>query len=547
LKCAPGSFVEDLVKKAERGTALYDSIIFTLYYFTGVKGQRALVLISDGKENKGSIARAAWQAQQFGIPVDTYALAGRSKPALRVESVSLPPNAFTGEPFAIDLAVSSPKAGPAEVELSAEGRTLGKTEVSLAAGVNPVRMHTSLNTPGALELSIAIRAQGSDEVRLDQAVTLRRPKALYLSPDPPGIDGHLTNALTAAQFEVTRAADFGNGKLSDYQLVILNNWDLEKIAAARKSELEQYVKQGGGMLVIGGERNIYQEGKKTEDALDRTLPAKLLPPRSAEGTVVVLIIDKSSSMEGPKMELARAAATGVVSNLRPVDKVGVLIFDNSFRWAVPIRNADDRSAIMSRIAGINADGGTQIAPALTEAYQRILPTEATYRHIVLLTDGISEEGNSYSLARDAKAESRKLPVAAGTLSLIRDALADVVEEGTATKAQLGPIRVAGKTGTAQVFKKSAGVDADKLPKDERDHAWFIGYAPAENPEIAFAIVIEHGGHGGTTAAPVAKQVLEVFFADRLPPKEPAPVPVPALQAKLTARHEAPIAPTPTAR
>jgi len=215
-----------------------------------------LVLISDGKENKGSIARAAWQAQQFGIPIDTYALAGRSKPALRVESVSLPPNAFTGEPFAIDLAVSSPKAGPAEVELAAEGRTLGKTEVSLAAGINPVRMHTSLNTPGALELSIAIRAQGSDEVRLDQAVMLRRPKALYLSPDPPGIDGHLTNALTAAQFEVTRAADFGGGKLSDYQLVILNNWDLEKIAAARKSEIEQYVKQGGGVLVIGGERNV---------------------------------------------------------------------------------------------------------------------------------------------------------------------------------------------------------------------------------------------------------------------------------------------------
>jgi Mg-chelatase subunit ChlD len=364
-----------------------------------------LVLISDGKENKGSIARAAWQAQQSGVPIDTYALAGRPRPALRLESVSLPPNAFTGEPFTIDLAVSSPKASSAEVELAAEGRTLGKTQVQLAAGVNPVRMHASLNTPGALDLSMAIRAQSGDEVRLDQAMMLRRPKALYLSPDPPGVDGHFTDALTAAQFDVTRASDFGAAKFSDYQLAILNNWDLEKIPAARKSEIEQYVKQAGGLLVIGGERNVYQEGKKAEDALDRTLPAKLLPPRSAEGTAVVLIIDKSSSMEGPKMELAKTAATGVVSNLRPVDKVGVLIFDNSFRWAVPIRSADDRASINSRIAGINADGGTQIAPALTEAYQRILGTEATYRHVLLLTDGISEEGNSYSLARDAKAKN----------------------------------------------------------------------------------------------------------------------------------------------
>ena len=147
------------------------------------------------------------------------------------------------------------------------------------------------------------------------------------------------------------------------------------------------------------------------------------------------------------------------------------------------------------------------------------------------------------LARDAKLESVKLPVSAATLALIRDALADVVEEGTATRAQLGPIRVAGKTGTAQVFKKSVGVDADKQPKDERDHAWFIGYAPAENPEIAFAIVIEHGGHGGTTAAPVGRKVLEVFFADRLPLKES----IPELQANLTDHPETRSASTPTSR
>jgi penicillin-binding protein 2 len=147
------------------------------------------------------------------------------------------------------------------------------------------------------------------------------------------------------------------------------------------------------------------------------------------------------------------------------------------------------------------------------------------------------------LARDTKTDAAKLPVSAGTLALIRDALADVVEEGTATRAQLGPIHVAGKTGTAQVFKKSVGVDADKQPKDERDHAWFIGYAPAEKPEIAFAIVIEHGGHGGTTAAPVARKVLEVFFEDRLPPKETAP----ALQADLTPRPEARVAQTSAAR
>ena len=363
-----------------------------------------LVLISDGKENRGSITRAAWQARQSGIPIDTYAMAGRDRPALRLESVSLPANAFTGEPFTIDIGITAPAPTQAEIELSAENKSLGVTPVNLAAGLNPVKMRASLETPGALDLSINVRTKGAGELHVDQAIMMRKPKALYVSSDPVGIDGHLPAALASAQFEVERIADLGETKLTNYQFVVLNNQDLEAIPEPRKNDIERYVKQGGGLLVIGGERNIYNDKKKVEDALDRTLPAKLLPPQSQEGTAVILIIDKSSSMEGPKMEMARSAATGVVSNLRPIDQIGILIFDNSHRWAVPLRKADDQRTLQALIAGITPDGGTQIAPALTEAYQRMLPVEATYRHILLLTDGISEEGNSYAIAREAKGQ-----------------------------------------------------------------------------------------------------------------------------------------------
>src|SRR5579883_1339588 len=366
-----------------------------------------IVLISDGKQNKGSAARAAWQVQQLGIPIDTYALAGRPQPAMRLESISLPSIAFTGEQFPIDAVISTPKAGPGEVELAAEGRTLGKSQVQLAAGENSLRLHASLNTPGALDLAISVRGEsaGQGEVHFDQAVTLRRPRVLYVSGDAPGANSHLSSTMEAAQFSVDRAEAFSAGNLADYQLIIFDNWDLESIPAARKAELETYVKQGGGLLVIGGERNVYVEDKaKIEDPLDRTLPAKLAPPRSPEGTAVVLIIDKSSSMEGRKIELARLAAIGVVDNLRPIDLVGVLIFDNSFQWAVPLRRAEDRAMIKRLIAGIVPDGGTQIAPALAEAYRRILPARATFKHIVLLTDGISEEGDSLDLSKEAAAQ-----------------------------------------------------------------------------------------------------------------------------------------------
>jgi penicillin-binding protein 2 len=161
---------------------------------------------------------------------------------------------------------------------------------------------------------------------------------------------------------------------------------------------------------------------------------------------------------------------------------------------------------------------------------------ATPVQLAVLMSGVAtgQLPHPHLMRTDRPAEPRPLAVSAGTFAVVRSALQDVVEEGTGRRASLGLISVAGKTGTAQVYKKSAGIDADKLPKDERDHAWFAGYAPADRPEIAFAVIVEHGGHGGTTAAPIVKKVLEVFFADRLPPKPPSG----DLRASLNRRAEA---------
>src|SRR5262249_24477944 len=159
------------------------------------------------------------------------------------------------------------------------------------------------------------------------AVARRRPTARRVTQDPAGTEKHLMQTLEANQFEVRRSPNGPPQDLSDFQLISFNNWDLESLSTAQKSAVEDFVKQGGGLLWIGGERNVYVENKTGEDPIERALPAKIAPPRTPEGTCVILIIDKSSSMEGKKMELARLASIGVIENLRPIDMVGVLIFD----------------------------------------------------------------------------------------------------------------------------------------------------------------------------------------------------------------------------
>jgi penicillin-binding protein 2 len=87
--------------------------------------------------------------------------------------------------------------------------------------------------------------------------------------------------------------------------------------------------------------------------------------------------------------------------------------------------------------------------------------------------------------------------------------------GTARAIGVGaPFRIAGKTGTAQVFglKQDEKYDKNKVPEELRDHALFVAFAPADNPRIALAVIVENGGSGSGAAAPIARQVIDAYHA-----------------------------------
>ena len=98
---------------------------------------------------------------------------------------------------------------------------------------------------------------------------------------------------------------------------------------------------------------------------------------------------------------------------------------------------------------------------------------------------------------------------------MRDALTAVVEEprGTGGRARVPGMQVAGKTGTAQVvhLQHTQDLEDDQVPIKYRDHAWFVAFAPAAAPQIVVAVINEHGGHGGSAAAPIARKVIETYL------------------------------------
>ncbi len=123
----------------------------------------------------------------------------------------------------------------------------------------------------------------------------------------------------------------------------------------------------------------------------------------------------------------------------------------------------------------------------------------------------------YILDEPPDPESR-VQVSPAILSSIRKILVGVTEDrhGTARTCLIPGIHVAGKTGTAQVIKQKKRRESEKMAWKYRDHALFVAIAPADHPQIAVAVIIEHGGHGGSAAAPVAKEVIERWLKLRSP-------------------------------
>src|SRR5215217_5577313 len=170
--------------------------------------------------------------------------------------------------------------------------------------------------------------------------------------------------------------------------------------------------------------------------------------------------------------------------------------------------------------------GETISAAIGQGYVTVTPLQMASLIGTVANDGVNYRPRLVQAVMDrVTGNLQELPaVARGkvdakpeTFRLIKDALADVVKVGTATRAKSPLVTIGGKTGTAQVAALRTGPEKD-IPKKFRDHAWFVAFAPVESPQIAVAVLAEHMGHGGSAAAPLAKEVIETFV--KLAPQVP---------------------------
>lgn len=168
--------------------------------------------------------------------------------------------------------------------------------------------------------------------------------------------------------------------------------------------------------------------------------------------------------------------------------------------------------------------GETISAAIGQGYVTVTPLQMASLIGTVANDGVTFRPRLVRAVMDRETgqlqemepeEKSRVKVKPEYLKLIQEALAAVVTEGTATRAKSTIVSIAGKTGTAQTAALRTGPEKD-IPKKFRDHAWFVAFAPVEKPRIAVAVLAEHMGHGGSAAAPLAKDVIENYVKLTVP-------------------------------
>ena len=373
-------------------------------------GVRRILLISDGNETRGNAMAAALRARGLGVSVFTVPSGGTAKLPLELEAASFPQQVLSGERSTLSLLVNldSSSALPARIWATVNGTEVGAASVMLQPGANNTSLDTRVTGNGMSQVDVHVSANGMEQVLFSQAVNVRRPRILYVEGGLEGGSEPLMETLKRADVEIETATSFPTSvppgvAAPTWDAVLLDDYPDHPLSDQEYAAIDKYVYTGGGLIFIAGQDNA-QLSEDSKTPLEKMLPVSGdLPPVSEEPTALMLVLDRSLSMEGEKIYLVRRAARASIATIRPIDKIGVITFDQEFRWIVPLAPATDVARVNGLIDQITAGGGTRIYPALAAAFGAIRDEQATRKHIILLTDGVSPPGELPQLEKDAAA------------------------------------------------------------------------------------------------------------------------------------------------
>lgn len=395
-----------------------------------------LVVLTDGNETQSSALESLNRLESDRLEVDVWPIEQTAENDMAISQFETPSRAFLGESQSFAVSVESDTAAQAKLIFSVNDRDLDAKEIDLSMGQNIFTYSYPASSEGLLKYEVRLETDKDAFLENNSLASITEvsgnPEVLVVnsgepSPIPALLDTenlHVTE-LTPVQLPSSLSA------ILRYDSIIFDNVSGTSIGEQQMTIIEQAVQQFGvGFMMVGGDQS-FGLGGYFKTPIERLLPVEMEVKGKHElpSLGLMIVMDRSGSMMGMKMELAKEAAARSVELLRPDDTLGVIAFDDQPWEILPTAKVADPQEAAEKILAITPGGGTEIYRSLQQAYTELEELELQRKHIILLTDGQSATSNDY----DALIETGKdNNITLSTVSIGQDADRSLLEQLAAT-------------------------------------------------------------------------------------------------------------------
>lgn len=399
----------------------------------GSEQRRRVVLLTDGRPTHGDLPAAAAELAEAGAVLDVVQLDAGGTADLLVEEVAAPGHVRAGDEYDVTVTVRHTGDAPAEAVLSldADGREVDRRTVSFAPGSTEVAVprRAGDDETGVVRYEARLSSPASAVADNDvgrAAVRVAGPPRVLVHEREEGLAAHLVEGLRAAGIGTDIATTLPplDGLLA-YDSVVLADVPAGDLGGDAMAALDAYVRDAGrGLVAVGGDSS-FGLGDYDGTALEELLPvfARVTEPQRRPEVAQAFVVDTSGSMaachcrpesvgagaeltEGGvvKTDIGKEAVARAIEVLEAQDQVGVLAFDTATEWVLPLQHVPDQATVDDGLARLHPGGSQDMGQAVREAIDGLRDVEARLRHIVLFTDGWT---NDHSSLFDAAEEARE--------------------------------------------------------------------------------------------------------------------------------------------
>ena len=355
---------------------------------------KRLVLFTDGNVTTGNLSSAISRLRRDGVRVYTVPMSSRTIGDAWIETVNAPTLVTAEEPFELEVQLYSQVDRAGLLELTDAEKILARQPVQLTAGTNYVSLKTTLNTAQETTLQAKLLID-DDPVQINNSFresvqVIERPRVLYVEGRPDSAK-HLRQALESGglSVEIASPRNLANSTelLETYSAIILSDVNRNELTQSQMDAIASYVSERSGGFILAGGEAVFGDDGYSETPIEKILPVTFTIKEKPRDVAIIIVLDKSWSMAGTKIELSKEASKAAVDVLEDQHRIGVVSFNNDLDWPVRLQPASNREWIKNRIGSIVPSGYTNIYPALEAAFRELIDVEVRVKHIILLSDG----------------------------------------------------------------------------------------------------------------------------------------------------------------